>query len=255
MTTTGPEDVLSGGRPAGAGVPDGVLAGGRRTTPGEPPGQGNVPPEGPDGLSRLPPPLRTATRGIAVLLACVTLLHLFFLFLHVSPPNQISQRYARQVQSWVFPLFEQNWRLFAPDPESAVPQISARTARTSADGSPQVSGWFDLTAVDNAGVRHNPFPSHTTQNMLRRAWTGYLDSHVNTDVSYTDRAAMWREYLRNIAVDRVAGARPGPITWIQLRVDTRPVGGYDAAGHTRPVPPSAVETRKLPWWKVTAHDH
>jgi hypothetical protein len=224
----------------------------RRTRPNP---QGDSLPEGPDKLSSLPLPLRAATRGVAVLLVCVSLLHLFFLFLHVAPANQISQRYARQIQGWVFPFFEQNWRLFAPEPESSVPQISVRTARTSADGSQQVSGWFDLTAVDNAGVRHNPFPSHTTQNMLRRAWTGYLETHANSDVSYTERAAMWQEYLRNIAVDRAAAARPGAITWVQLRVRTQPVSGYDAAGHTRPVPPSAVDSRMLPWWKVTAHDH
>ncbi|MEU3658060.1 DUF5819 family protein [Streptomyces sp. NPDC032161] len=70
----------------------------------------------------------------------MSLLHMFFLFLHVAPLNQISQRYARPVQSWLYPLFEQNWRLFAPEPESSVPQISARTVRTAADGSQQISG-------------------------------------------------------------------------------------------------------------------
>lgn len=256
MTTTGPQDVLSTGRPVDATAPDAAPLRGPGTAHGVLPGpQGDSPPEGPDPDSSLPVPLRRATRGLAVLLACAALLHLFFLFLHVAPPNPISRQYARQVQSWVFPLFEQNWRLFAPDPESSVPQISVRTARTSADGSSQVSGWFDLTAVDNAGVRHSPFPSHTTQNMLRRAWTGYLDSHSNSDVSYTDRAKMWQEYLRNIAVERIATARAGEIDWVQLLVRTRPVANFDTAGHTHPVPPSAVDTRKLPWWKVTAHDH
>ncbi|HEY5835611.1 DUF5819 family protein [Streptomyces sp.] len=256
MTTTGPGDVLSGGGPVGVKAPDAILLGSPGTArPALPRPQGDSPPEGPDKLSRLPLPLSAATRGIAVLLVGVSLLHTFLLFLHVAPPNQISQRYARQIQSWVYPLFEQNWRLFAPEPESSVPQISARTVRTSPDGSQRISGWFDLTAVDNAGVRHNPFPSHITQNMLRRAWIGYLESHGNSDVSYSDRAVMWQEYLRNIAVDRVAAARPGAITGVQLRVRTRPVAGYDAAGHIRRVPPSVVDTRNLPWWKVTAHDH
>jgi Family of unknown function (DUF5819) len=254
MTTTGPGDVLSGGGPAGLAAPDAVPPGSPDTVRGAlPRPRGEA--EGPDELSGLPLPLRAATRGAAVLLACVCLLHLFFLFLHVAPPNQISQRYARQVQSWVYPFFEQNWRLFAPDPESSVPQVSARTVRTSADGSQQISAWFDLTAVDNAGVRHNPFPSHTTQNMLRRAWSGYLETHGNSDVSYSDRAVMWQEYLRNIAVDRVGSARPGAIDAVQLRVRTTPVAGYDAAGRTHPVPLSAVDTRNLPWWKVPAHDH
>jgi hypothetical protein len=254
MTITGPGEVPGGGVPVDVRVPGAISPrrprNDRHARPNPP---GDSLRQGPGRRASLPRPLRAATAGAAVLLVGVTLLHLLFLFLHVAPTNHISQRYARQIQGWVFPFFEQNWRLFAPDPESSVPQISVRTARTSA-GSQHVSGWFDLTAVDNTGVRHNPFPSHTTQNMLRRAWTGYLETHANSDVSYTDRAAMWQEYLRNIAVDRAA-AGPGAITWVQLRVRTKPVSGYDAAGRTRPVPASAVETRMLPWWKVTAHDH
>lgn len=91
--------------------------------------------------------------------------------------------------------------------------------------------------------------------MLRRAWAGYLQSHGNSDVSYSDRAVMWQEYLRNIAVDRVPAARTGDIDGIQLRVRTTPVPGYDAAGRVHRVSPSAVDTRDLPWWKVTAHGH
>jgi hypothetical protein len=125
----------------------------------------------------------------------------------------------------------------------------------SADGSQQVSGWFDLTAVDNAAVKHDVFPSHTNQNMLRRAWTGYLESHGTSDVSGSELATMWQKYLQNIAVQRVTAARPGVIAGIQLRVRTRPVVGYDAAGHSRQAPPSAVDTRYLPWWKATTHDH
>jgi hypothetical protein len=214
--------------------------------------------EDPDDPSALPTALRLATRAGVALCVAVSLVHVLFLFLHVAPPNAISQRYARQVQGWVYPLFEQNWRLFAPDPESAVPQISVRTASSGA--TPEVSGWFDLTAVDNAAVRHKVFPSHTAQNMLRRAWTGYLESHGTSDLSATESAVMWQEYLRNIAVDRVTALRRGAvaggagIAGIQLRVRTRPVMGYDAAGHPRTAPPSTIETRYLPWWKATTND-
>jgi hypothetical protein len=67
---------------------------------------------------------------------CLTtaLIHVLLVFLHVAPPNPLSQQYSRQVNAWVFPLFEQNWRLFAPDPESVNRQISARTMSTTPDG-------------------------------------------------------------------------------------------------------------------------
>ena len=73
--------------------------------------------------------------------------------------------------------------------------------------------------------------------MLRRAWTGYLDSHGNSDMSYSDRAVMWQEYLRNIAVDRLPSAGTGVITGVQLRVRTRPVAGD---GRRRSHPPGTA---------------
>ena len=222
-----------------------------RPASGQAPG---LPPARSDGPAGLSPPLRVVTRAAVVLCAAVSLVHVLFVFLYVAPSNQISQRYARQIQAWIYPVFEQNWRLFAPEPQAAVPQISVRTLRTTANGPAEVSGWFDLTAVDNAAVRHHLLPSHTAQNMLRRAWTGYLDSHGDRDRSSTERAAMWQEYLRNIAVDRITAARHSAFTQVQLRVRTRPVMAYDAAGRPRQAPPAAVATRYLPWWKATAGD-
>ncbi|MFD9460231.1 DUF5819 family protein [Streptomyces sp. NPDC060027] len=206
-----------------------------------------------------PPPviLRAATTAAMFLCLATALVHVLLVFLHVAPPNPLSQQYSRQVNAWVFPLFEQNWRLFAPDPESVNRQISARTMHTAPDGTARVSGWFDLTAVDNSAVEHNPFPSHTAQNMLRRAWSSYLENHVGDDQSRTQRALMTQQYLTNIASDRVAAHRGGNFEAIQLRVVTLPiaapapaVGAAVAAGA-----PKAPDTRYLPWWKVETDSH
>ncbi|WP_425264283.1 DUF5819 family protein [Streptomyces bungoensis] len=200
-----------------------------------------------------PPVAVKAGVQVAVVLCLATVLvHVLLVFLEVAPPNPISRQYSRQVNAWVFPLFEQNWRLFAPDPESVNRQISARTMHTAADGTVQVSGWFDLTAVDTAAVRHEPFPSHTAQNMLRRAWTSYLETHGGDDRQRSQRALMIQRYLRNIAVDRVAARRHGAFESIQLRVITLPIAAPPAAdgpGHVAAAPRSA-DTRYLPWWKV-----
>ncbi|MFF3754133.1 DUF5819 family protein [Streptomyces sp. NPDC002018] len=185
----------------------------------------------------------------------VSLVHVVMVFLHVAPPNPVSQRLSRQVTAWVYPLFEQNWRLFAPEPESVNRQISARTAHTAPDGTVQVSTWFDLTAVDGSAVRHNVFPSHTTQNMLRRAWTSYSELHGADDVPSTERALMMQKYLRNIAAQRVAAHRRGTFESIQLRVITTPIGPPAPVSGDRPAaatPPAALDTRLLPWWKVTS---
>ncbi|MFE2125006.1 DUF5819 family protein [Streptomyces amritsarensis] len=203
------------------------------------------------------PPLgaRTVKAGLrtAVALCLVTaLVHVVLVFLHVAPSNPVSKRYASQVNGWVFPLFEQNWRLFAPDPDSFNRKILARTAHTDPKGSVQVSPWFDLAAVDHSAVDHSAFPSHTSQNLLRRAWTSYVETHGGSDTARSERAVMLQTYLRNIAVDRVASHSDGrTFKFIQLRVVTLPVAAPGTAAGTRP--PAPTEDRLLPWWKVTSH--
>ncbi|OKK16094.1 hypothetical protein AMK16_25575 [Streptomyces sp. CB00455] len=192
---------------------------------------------------------------MVVLCLATALVHVLLVFLHVAPPNAVSQLYSRPINAWVHPLFEQNWRLFAPDPESVNRQISARTRRTAADGTTEVSGWFDLSAVDTSAVEHNPFPSHTEQNMLRRAWSSYLEAFGGDDQPRSERAVMMQTYLRNIAADRVAAHRRGSFDSIQLRVITLPVTTPDPAGGARQAAagPKPLETRYLPWWKVASH--
>ncbi|MDQ0795392.1 hypothetical protein QFZ58_003880 [Streptomyces sp. B1I3] len=188
-----------------------------------------------------------------VVLMCVVtaLTHVVMVFLHVAPPNAVSKRYSSQVNAWVYPLFEQNWRLFAPDPDSVNRQVLARTSHTAPDGSVRVSDWFDLGAVDSSAVEQNVFPSHTTQNMLRRAWTTYVELHGGNDEANSERAVMLQQYLRNIAADRFEDHNSGPFEFIQLRVLTLPIAAPGTATSKRP--PVPVENRLLPWWKVSSH--
>ncbi|MET9513189.1 DUF5819 family protein [Streptomyces flavidovirens] len=195
--------------------------------------------------------LRAGLRTVVVLCLVTTLAHVVLVFLHVAPANTVSKRYSPAINAWVYPYFEQNWRLFAPDPDSVNRQMLVRTAHTGPDGSVKVSTWFDLTAVDNSAVEHNAFPSHTTQNLLRRAWTSYTETHGGDDKARTERAVMIQKYLSNIAADRVAAHNGGAFDFIQLRVVTRPIAAPGAAGGDRP--PKPAEDRLLPWWKVTAH--
>ncbi|WP_307662144.1 DUF5819 family protein [Streptomyces sp. V1I1] len=152
-------------------------------------------------------------------------------------------------------MFEQNWRLFAPNPQSVNRQISARTRQTAPDGTAQVSDWIDLSAMDDSAVKHNVFPSHTAQNMLRQAWNSYLKTHGGDDQPRSERALLIQKYLRNIAADRVAARRGGTFESIQLRVITLPIAAPGTAGglHSAAAAPARAETRYLPWWKVASH--
>jgi hypothetical protein len=228
------------GAPTGDVTPTGEASG---------PASGTAP--GRPALSFL---LAAATGGAVVLCVAAALVHVLLVFLHVAPPNTVSQRYSSLINGWIYPVFEQNWQLFAPDPEVVNRQILARTMHGAPDGIEQISDWVDLTAADDVAVEHDFFPSHTAQNMLRRAWTGYLDTHGTDDRSNSERALMMQEYLRNIAVDRMAAQHRGTFEAIQLQVITRPIAAPAApsgAGRTA-LPPA--ETRNLPWWTVGADD-
>lgn len=185
----------------------------------------------------------------------VTLAHVLMVFLYVAPPNSISKAYSEQVNAWVRPVFEQNWRLFAPNPQSDNRQISARISQTAPDGTAQVSGWIDLSAGDDSAIKHNVFPSHTAQNMLRQAWNAYLKTHGGDNRRLSERAPMIENYLRNIAADRVAAQRGGTFDFIQLRVISTHIAAPRAAGGFSPgaATPARAETRYLPWWKVASH--
>src|SRR5258708_632570 len=92
---------------------------------------------------------RALVAGTAVAVAAVLGIHLAATFLYNAPSNPVSQRYAKQVQWWMEPLFNQNWRLFAPNPISENVSVQAR-ASLSPDG--RLTGWIDLSAQDEAAV-------------------------------------------------------------------------------------------------------
>ncbi|MEU8523271.1 DUF5819 family protein [Streptomyces sp. NBC_01216] len=193
---------------------------------------------------------RRALNTVVVLCLVTALTHVALVFLHVAPSNVVSRTYGKQVNAWIYPLFEQNWRLFAPDPDSVNRRISARTAHTARNGSVQVGPWTELTTVDETAIDHSVFPSHTSQNLLRRSWTSYVELHGGDDVARSDRAVMMRQYLRNIAADRMTDLHGKPFEYIQLRVVTLPVSAPGTVAADRRASATKAETRLLPWWKV-----
>ena len=67
---------------------------------------------------------------------------------------------------------------------------------------------------------------------------------------------MVREYLRNIAVQRVAAKDHYAVDAIQLRVVSTPITApapLTAGARPAASPPSS--TRYMPWWQVTQYDH
>lgn len=183
-----------------------------------------------------------------VLLSC-TAVFLGALFLHVAPANALSQRYQPQVDGVVYPEFEQNWKLFAPNPLQQNITVEARVR--NADGT---GGWIDLTAQDIAAIRGNPAPSHADQNLLRRAWDFYDSTHTApNETSNGSRGPLAAEYLKRIALQRIGREVNGvPVTGIQFRSGSTSVAPPPWSSETWS---TQTQYRELPWWTVSDEDY
>lgn len=220
---------------------------------GENPAPEPGPPAGPPrGIAGLSFPYQVVA---AVALAVVGLLavgHVAMVFLHVAPDNTVSKEYGEEVGDWVFPEFEQNWKLFAPNPlqQNIAVEVRAEVDRT--DGSRGTTGWINLTAEDARAIRGNLLPSHVDQNELRRGWDFYVDSHDEKARPNGLRGQLSESYIRRIVMLRLeAHDLGGPVERIQLRSVTRAVAAppwSDEKINTKPA------HRVFPWWTVTSDD-
>src|SRR6476660_1106458 len=89
-------------------------------------------PHGISGLSSV-----TARIVIALTVAVVVVgaaVHLGMVFLSVAPSNPLSQRYSTTINDYVYPEFEQNWKLFAPNPLEENDNVQARAEVLMPDG-------------------------------------------------------------------------------------------------------------------------
>ncbi|MFJ3517269.1 MULTISPECIES: DUF5819 family protein [unclassified Streptomyces] len=206
------------------------------------------PPPRASGIAGLSTPYRVVTAlalGVIAVAACT---HLALVFLHVAPANTLSKQHAQTIDGWIYPEFEQNWKLFAPNPLQQNIAVEARAEVRTADGDITGTPWHDLSAEDGEAIRHSLLPSHTRQNELRRAWDFFTGSHDEENRPNGERGKLSEEYLQRIAVNRLSPhARGAEIVRIQLRSATTAV----------PAPKWSTETtdtqtyyRELPWWTV-----
>ncbi|WP_406863856.1 DUF5819 family protein [Streptomyces sp. HUAS MG47] len=188
------------------------------------------------------------------MLAAALLTHLAMVFLSLAPTNAVSSKHRARIDAYVQPEFGQDWRLFAPNPQQRNEAVGVRLRTTSANGTPVLSGWVNLTAEDVERIRGSLAPSHAHQNMLRRAWDGYVNSHSPKDRPRRGPLSeLSRTYLKRVVLQRMGREWQG-----------RQIVGIQVAGRfTAVAPPSwhpeqAPDTttyRVLPWWPVTDQDY
>ncbi|MFE9113162.1 DUF5819 family protein [Streptomyces collinus] len=196
--------------------------------------------------------------AVALALAVVAVgvcVHLGMTFLHVAPANTVTKAHGKAVDDWIYPEFEQNWKLFAPNPLQQNISIQVRAGIRGPDGSPSTTGWYDLSAEDGRAIDKNLLPSHTQQNELRRAWDFYVATHDGENRPVGLRGSLSESYLRRIMVLRLdrddavraATGGAGVIERVQVRSRTSNVPPPRWSREKVSTTPSY---RELPWWKV-----
>ncbi|MDO0926767.1 DUF5819 family protein [Streptomyces sp. TG1A-8] len=194
--------------------------------------------------------------GAAVALAVVAVaacVHLGMVFLSVAPSNTVTKQHGKAIEDWVYPEFEQNWKLFAPNPLQQNIAVQVRAEVRLEDGGLRTTGWDDLSAEDGAAIDGSPLPSHTEQNELRRAWDFFVATHDAGNRPVGTRGALSEQYVRRIALMRLdrdgTDGGTGLIQRVQVRSVTTGVQPPKWSGERisgKPV------YRVLPWWTVPA---
>ncbi|MEU0370841.1 DUF5819 family protein [Streptomyces sp. NPDC006283] len=201
------------------------------------------------GLS--PVSLIVITLSVVGVLIAVAV-HSAMLFLNSAPSNSLSRQHVVGIGKYINPEFTQNWQLFAPDPMSTNIHVQARVKVMRPNGEPFTTGWVDLTALDEAWIKHNPLPSQTQQNQLRSAWDGFVSTLDDKGRPTGLYGELMQQYLLRIAAHRfgpyVSG---GTVQAIQLRSASTPIAAP-------PWSDQYVNTQTgylvEPWWTVKGED-
>ncbi|MFF5723306.1 DUF5819 family protein [[Kitasatospora] papulosa] len=205
------------------------------------------------GLAALSLPYQIVAAIALSLIGVVACTHIAMIFLHVAPSNTLTKQHGEVVDDWVYPEFEQNWKLFAPNPlqQNVSVHVRAELANEGADSN-SVTRWIDLSREDGEAIRGNFLPSHVDQNELRRAWDFYAGSHDRENRSTGLRGELSERYIRRIVMLRLAEhGYGGTVERIQVRSAVRHVGipsWSDEKISTK------TEYRRLPWWNVSPSD-
>ncbi|MGW8888477.1 DUF5819 family protein [Streptomyces sp. NPDC055749] len=203
------------------------------------------------GIAALSRPYQVVAALALSLLGVLGAVHLAMVFLHVAPSNTLTKEHGEAIDEWVYPEFEQNWKLFAPNPLQQNIAVHVRAEVAGADGR-RTTPWMSLSGEDGEAIRGSFLPSHVDQNELRRAWDFFLNSHDNENRATGMRGELSERYIRRIVMLRLGEHDyGGTVERIQVRSSVRSVAAppwSEERISTRP------NYRVLPWWTITSAD-
>ncbi|MFF9582751.1 DUF5819 family protein [Streptomyces achromogenes] len=207
------------------------------------------------GVAALSPGYQVVAALALAVIAVAACVHLLMVFLSLAPSNTVTKQHGKAIEEWVYPEFEQNWKLFAPNPLQQNIAVQVRAEVRTRDGGLLTTGWTDLSAQDGAAIDGNPAPSHTQQNELRRAWDFFSATHGADNRAIGLRGSLSEQYLRRIVVMRLYRSDPASREGVLQRVQVR-----SSTTNVQPPPWSREPVsgkpayRLLPWWSVTSDE-
>ncbi|MCX5200119.1 DUF5819 family protein [Streptomyces sp. NBC_00237] len=211
-----------------------------------------APPAETPGIAGLSFPSQVVAALALALVGVTALVHLGMVFLHVTPANTLSKEHSETVNSWINPEFEQNWKLFAPNPLQQNVAVQARAQIRTQSGQWRITEWIDFSAKDAEEIRGSVLPSHTDQNELRRGWDFYTNWHNDKNESLGMRGDVSARYVRRILLERMSALdMGGKVVRIQARSTTTSV--KPPPWSTEKISTTPVY-RTLPWWTVKQAD-
>ncbi|MFD0023078.1 DUF5819 family protein [Streptomyces sp. NPDC058382] len=203
------------------------------------------------GMAGLSFPYQVVAAVALSVIGLLTCVQLAMVFLHVAPSNTLTKQHGKAVDQWIYPEFEQNWKLFAPNPLQQNIAVHVRAEIAGTDGR-RTTPWMNLSTEDGNAIRGNLLPSHVQQNELRRGWDFYLGSHDDRNRANGLRGTLSEQYIRRIVMLRLGGHDyGGTVERIQIRSEVRSVAAPAWSDEKTSTKPSY---RVLPWWTVTAAD-
>lgn len=204
------------------------------------------------GLEAMSLPARAVVAVAVAAVAVAVAVHLAMVFLHVAPPNTITKKHGQGVDDYVYPEFEQNWKLFAPNPLQQNIAVHARAKIAKDDGGTETTGWVNLSAMDGEAIDHNLAPSHIQQNELRRAWEFYSGAHDDKGKAVGLRGELSESYIKRIVMLRFGPElNGGTVERIQVRSATTPVRPPSWSNEKSDI---KTDYRVQPWWQVGSAD-
>jgi hypothetical protein len=183
-------------------------------------------------------------------------------FLYVAPRNLISARADKGISSYILPYFNQDWKLFAPDPVKTDPHVLVQAKVVDDKGQQQVTSWLDITRPELTRVKGHLFPDRVSR-LSAKVSESLSEAAERQEQAAADRQqqALTPEEARHEKLDevfaRVLATRAARAQWGErvTEVHIRLVGYIPPPPQffgPRHADDAEVIQHDLPWWPAEA---